>query len=250
MIPLAGGLGPGPGPAPPPPELLRYKKALYLIVVGYMVVLLMSLTAGAFNAGINYVFVLAAAAAMASRSDQCMSTCIVPFFLLAFISLFFDILNVISLLAEPYPGAGNMFSSDCPKPLEATLLKNTTIYLQDAAVNGTAAYTVPADTKVDIPRNLCSSRWVVQNVAMLLGVLLDFVATRVGYRMFKTSVELMQGQGQGQAGLGQQLMMTQQSPLQGGEQPGNGPGGAGGPSRNPRGQGFQPFQGSGQTLSA
>ncbi|CAE7324098.1 unnamed protein product [Symbiodinium necroappetens] len=240
----------GPGPAPPPPELLRYKKALYLIVVGYMVVLLMSLTAGAFNAGINYVFVLAAAAAMASRSDQCMSTCIVPFFLLAFISLFFDILNVISLLAEPYPGAGNMFSSDCPKPLEATLLKNTTIYLQDAAVNGTAAYTVPANTKVDIPRNLCSSRWVVQNVAMLLGVLLDFVATRVGYRMFKTSVELMQGQGQGQAGLGQQLMMTQQSPLQGGEQPGNGPGGAGGPSRNPRGQGFQPFQGSGQTLSA
>ena len=33
------------------------------------------------------------------------------------------------------------------RKLEATLLKNTTIYLQDAAVNGTAAYTVPADTK-------------------------------------------------------------------------------------------------------
>ena len=33
------------------------------------------------------------------------------------------------------------------RKLEATLLKNTTIYLQDAAVNGTAAYTVPANTK-------------------------------------------------------------------------------------------------------
>ncbi|CAE7210074.1 unnamed protein product [Symbiodinium natans] len=114
---------------------------------------------------------------MAARSDQCMSTCIVPFFMLAFISLFFDILNVISLLAAPYPGAGNMFSSDCPKPLEATLRKNTTIFLKDAAVNGTAEYIIPANTKVDIPRNLCSNAWVVANVAMLLGVLLDAAAT-------------------------------------------------------------------------
>mmetsp|Transcript_44034 Transcript_44034/g.82324 ORF Transcript_44034/g.82324 Transcript_44034/m.82324 type:complete len:249 (+) Transcript_44034:75-821(+) len=248
MIPLGGGLGPGPGPAPPPAELLRYKPALYLIVVGYTVVLLMSLFAGAFSADLNYVFVLVAAASMASRSEQCMNTCIVPFFLLAFISLFFDAVNVVSLLAAPYPGAGNMFSNDCPKALEAVLRKNTTIYLAHAAVNETAEYIVPADTKVDLPRNLCSDRWIVSNVALLFSVLLDFLATRLGYRMVKTSIELMQGPGQGQGqGLGQQLMMAQQGGFQGGDA---GDGGAGGPARQSRGPGFQPFQGSGQTLSA
>ena len=33
------------------------------------------------------------------------------------------------------------------RKFEATLRKNTTIYLDDAAVNGTAKYIVPADTK-------------------------------------------------------------------------------------------------------
>ncbi|CAJ1408128.1 unnamed protein product [Effrenium voratum] len=182
---------------------------------------------------------------MASRADQCMSTCIMPFFLLALIAALFDVFNVIQILSAPYPGAGNMFSQDCPKPVPAILRKNTTIYLKDAAVNGTAAYVVPQNTQVDLPRNICSAAWVVGNVALLLGTLLDIVAARVGYKMFKISMELMQDPSQG--GLGQ-LMMTQQG--------GAGPGDEGGPGPRPqrqqpaRQQGFQPFQGSGQTLTA
>ena len=30
---------------------------------------------------------------------------------------FFDFVNIISILASPYPGAHNFFSTDCPKPV-------------------------------------------------------------------------------------------------------------------------------------
>lgn len=103
---------------------------------------------------------------------RCMMTCVAPFFLfgIAFLCLgsyhwglaprFIDIINLLGVLTSPYPGAHNMFSTHCPDSIPAKLLKNTTIYLEDAAVPGSAAYLVPKDTEVEIPRDLCDTTWV------------------------------------------------------------------------------------------
>eukprot|EP00931_Biecheleriopsis_adriatica_P079894 TRINITY_DN5323_c0_g2_i1.p1 TRINITY_DN5323_c0_g2~~TRINITY_DN5323_c0_g2_i1.p1 ORF type:complete len:260 (+),score=47.79 TRINITY_DN5323_c0_g2_i1:90-869(+) len=252
--PGGGGLGgPGPAPAPPPPQLLRYKSALYLIAGGYAFVLFLGLLSGAVANSLNYLFVLIAAASMASRADQCMSQCIMPFFLFAVMTVFFDAINLLSTLFRPYPGASNFFASSCPTSIPALLLKNTTVYLKGATPPG--EYVVPSNTKVELPEDICNTAWVVSNVAQLLGVILDIIATRVGYRMFKVSMELMQGQDD----RSQMLMMAQQGfrgdggggPGAPGGAPPGAPGGA--PGGRPTGQrpgGFQPFQGSGQTLSA
>lgn len=254
MIPL-GGLGPG-STGSPPPELLRYKNFLYLLVVGYAAIVVTTLSIGQVSLSFNYMIMLIMVASMASRADQCMMTCIAPFFLFGILSVLFDLVNVIALLSAPYPGAGHIFSSHCPEPVDYILPKNATVYLTDAAVNGTAAYTVPKDTQVKIPRDLCSAVWVVRNVMLLLGAVLDIVASRLGYKMFKASMELSLADGQdpnqNQGPLAQQLMMAPQGGFGGqGGQGGQGNGGRnGGGQAGQRPQQFQPFQGSGQTLSA
>lgn len=248
MLPL--GMGPG-TMGPPPPEILRYKNFLYLLVVGYTAVVVTALSVGAVNSALNYVFMLVAAASMAARADQCMMSCIMVLLMLGIISVFFDFVNIISILASPYPGAKNFFSTDCPKPVEAILRANTTIYLKDGLVNGTAAYIVPARTKVDIEERVCNAAWVVRNVIILIGTLLDIVASRLAFRMFKTSMELSQ-EAQGPL---QQLMAAPQGGFQGDNRRSTWDGAGPGQTQmqqapGPRSQGFQPFQGSGQTLSA
>lgn len=253
MLPL--GLGPG-SMGPPPPEILRYKNFLYLLVVGYTALLVTALSVGAVNSALNYVFMLVVAASMAARADQCMMSCIMVLLMLGIICAFFDFVNIISILATPYPGAKNFFSTDCPKNVEATLPANSTIYLKDGLVNGTAAYTVPARTKVEIEEHVCSAAWVVRNVVVLIGTLLDILASRLAFRMFKTSMELSQ-EAQNQGPL-QQLMTAPRGGFQGdGRSLGGAPGDGAGPGQTqmrqgpgPRSQGFQPFQGSGHTLSA
>jgi len=249
MLPL-GGMGPG-GVGPPPPELLRYKNLLYLLVAGYTAIVITALSVGAVNSALNYIFMLVAAASMAARADQCMMSCIMVLLLLGIISVFFDFVNIISILASPYPGAHNFFSTDCPKPVDAILRANTTIYL-----NGTDPYVVPANTKVEIQEHACSAAWVARNVVLLIGTLLDIVASRIAFKMFKTSMELSQEAAQ-QGPLAQQLMMAPQGGFQGDGRSLGGGGGDGGQADGPRRatapgrqQGFQPFQGSGQTLSA
>jgi len=198
---------------PPPPEILRYKNFLYLLVVGYTALLVTALSVGAVNSALNYVFMLVVAASMAARADQCMMSCIMVLLMLGIICAFFDFVNIISILATPYPGAKNFFSTDCPKNVEATLRANSTIYLKDGLVNGTAAYTVPARTKVEIEEHICSAAWVVRNVVVLIGTLLDILASRLAFRMFKTSMELSQ-EAQNQGPL-QQLMTAPRGGFQG-----------------------------------
>ncbi|CAE8614622.1 unnamed protein product [Polarella glacialis] len=248
---------PGGISAPAPPELLRFKTPLYMLAAGYGVVVMLGVFSGSLNAALNQAIMLLFAYMMAHRADQCLGQCIMPFFLFAVMTVFFDGLGVIAMFSRDYPGVSQMFSSSCPHEFEAVLLRNTTIYLADAATAGPAAYIVPKDTHVEIPQDACSVAWVMSNVALILGFALDCVASRIGWKLMKVNNELLQN-GSLDGGPGQNLMMGQMGQGFGGGGGGppagaNGdrgpqpPGGA--PQQQQRGPGFQPFQGSGQTLS-
>lgn len=245
MLPQLGALQ-----GSPPPELNRYKKYLYLLVAFYSLIVVANLTVGAVNSALNYVFMLVAAASMVSRADQCMMQCLPVLFLLGIISAFFDCVNIVSLLAAPYPGAKNFFSTDCPEPVEAYLRANTTIYLQNGLVNGTAAYTIPARTKVEIEEHVCNAGWVARNVIRIFGALLDVAASRLAFVMLRSTWPQSTGFADDQ-GMTQQMMPVQ------GDGPG-GPGGPPGPGRPLGGPGgmqmrqgpasLQPFQGTGHRV--
>eukprot|EP00438_Fugacium_kawagutii_P005804 Skav220018 [mRNA] locus=scaffold3413:15748:16476:- [translate_table: standard] len=240
MLPQLGALQ-----GSPPPELNRYKKYLYLLVAFYSLIVVANLTVGAVNSALNYVFMLVAAASMVSRADQCMMQCLPVLFLLGIISAFFDCVNIVSLLAAPYPGAKNFFSTDCPQPVEAYLRANTTIYLQNGLVNGTAAYTIPARTKVEIEEHVCNAGWVARNVIRIVGAVLDVAASRLAFVMLRSTWP--------QQGFDDQGMTQQMMPVQGGDGPPGpgrtlGPGGGPGGMQMRQGPALQPFQGTGHRV--
>ncbi|CAE8587231.1 unnamed protein product, partial [Polarella glacialis] len=178
---------PGGISAPAPPELLRFKTPLYMLAAGYGVVVMLGVFSGSLNAALNQAIMLLFAYMMAHRADQCLGQCIMPFFLFAVMTVFFDGLGVIAMFSRDYPGVSQMFSSSCPHEFEAVLLRNTTIYLADAATAGPAAYIVPKDTHVEIPQDVCSVGWVMSNVALILGFALDCVASRIGWKLMKVN---------------------------------------------------------------
>eukprot|EP00930_Biecheleria_cincta_P077357 TRINITY_DN6463_c0_g2_i1.p1 TRINITY_DN6463_c0_g2~~TRINITY_DN6463_c0_g2_i1.p1 ORF type:complete len:247 (-),score=29.56 TRINITY_DN6463_c0_g2_i1:156-896(-) len=233
-----------------PESVLAYKPMLYLLSVGYAIVLLLCFYGGSENF-LNYAFVFLAAFLMASRPNECGGKCVVPFFGLAFMSLVFDLITVVSLLSREYPGAGYIFSTSCPTDITAILRKNTTIYLRDAKIPGDAAYVVPASTKVSLPENVCDTAWVVSNLALFLGALMDLAATVLGRK-------ILSGMADGWPGVTGLMQPPNDAGVFGG--PGGGGGFAGqlgpGPGDQPvggrglaqRAQNFPLFQGPGQTL--
>merc|ERR1712232_236026 len=119
---------------------------------------------------------------------------------------------------------------------------------------GGEAYTLKEGTEADFPINPCSWQWVVGNAAVIASLVLDLLAMLVALRMLKITRSLATDPGPPTA------------PMLGGG-PGNGPNqpGAGerpgqrqdqarefapfnGQTAGTRQQGFQPFQGGGQTL--
>eukprot|EP00930_Biecheleria_cincta_P077356 TRINITY_DN6463_c0_g1_i1.p1 TRINITY_DN6463_c0_g1~~TRINITY_DN6463_c0_g1_i1.p1 ORF type:complete len:258 (-),score=33.37 TRINITY_DN6463_c0_g1_i1:258-1004(-) len=234
----------------PLPSIVALKPRLYLLSAGYAILLLLCFYAGSENL-LNYAFVFSAAFLMASRPNQCMGRCIVPFFMLAFMSLVFDLITVVSLLSREYPRAGYIFSTTCPTNITAVLRKNTTIHLRNARVPGDAAYVVPARTQVSLPEDVCDTAWVVSNVAILLGAFMDLGATVLGSKMVSGMSDgqfgMMQPQNDARGFVGQGIRDT-------GGLIGTGLLGTGGQLVSGLGQGlqqgptFQPWQGRGQRL--
>lgn len=251
VLPLGGLASPGVRPGePPPPQLLRFKVPLYAIAAGYGVVLIMGLVANQLSNALTNVFVLVAALLMASRADQCMGQCLMPFALFTIMTVFLDIVSLIASLSRPYPGASNLFSTSCLLNRTIILPQDTTVY----DITNATRYSVPKDTKVLYPQDLCDWQWVLANTTMFLGIALDVVASVLGYRMLKVAMSLAPADDGG--GIGR-------NPFTG--LGGGGFGGPGGPgmgagtgqelssgrstqAARPAG-GFQPFQGPGQTLN-
>merc|ERR1719356_1233268 len=119
VLPLGG----APGSFPPtPPALLRYTKWLWALAGSYGALIVLSFVSGEASAMsnlLNYVLVLVFLMFMLLRTDQCMSQCIMVFFLWTVMSLFFDIFHVLEV-AFTTKGAngGNMFSTSCPEQMQ------------------------------------------------------------------------------------------------------------------------------------
>lgn len=243
---------------PPSPALLSFKPRLTLLSVGYGILLLLCLFSGAFSNFLNYSVVFLAASSMVSRTNECMRQCIYPLLLVAGISLFFDVISVVALLSRDYPGAGYIFSTSCPTDITAILRKNTTIFLKDAKVPGDAAYVVPERTKVALPEDACSTAWMLSNLAMLLGALMDLWATLLAQKMHRVAMSEQVNDGGLFGGLMSGMALQQNNAGQaGGQGEGEGPDGrplgappgAGGPPPGGQGPGtWQAFQGTGQSL--
>merc|ERR1719162_1490003 len=108
--------------------------------------------------------------------------------------------------------------------MSVTLKRNATVYLENSVPSSSCAdkYVLSSGAKVGIEQDQCKeTQWVLQNVAALISVLLDIVATYLGYQMFKTA-----GPGGGLGG-GGPLMGGQGGDDMGGGQ-GGPPGGYGG----------------------
>eukprot|EP00747_Dinoflagellata_sp_TGD_P214544 gnl/TRDRNA2_/TRDRNA2_87383_c0_seq1.p1 gnl/TRDRNA2_/TRDRNA2_87383_c0~~gnl/TRDRNA2_/TRDRNA2_87383_c0_seq1.p1 ORF type:complete len:287 (-),score=51.79 gnl/TRDRNA2_/TRDRNA2_87383_c0_seq1:46-795(-) len=247
-----GGPGEGPELPPPPPELMRYKNVLLLLSAGYGILLILQLAVGALNNALNDFFVLLAALCISLKSQQCWMQCVIPFGIFAMMAVIFDLINTITTLAQPYPGAGNFLSTSCPVNKTLIMSANTTVYTADDN-----SYTLLKGTKVLSPLDFCNVAWMLANLAGLLDVFLDVCATFVGWKMFKVYRESAPPEGAMPLG-------GFPPPQTGG--PGPGMGGMGGGGGNPRvfggggaaggrgggpaqQQGFQPFQGQGQSLN-
>jgi len=264
----AGGMAP---PVPPSRELLRYKPFVLIIGLAYLVIVMLGFFSGGADSIINDLLVCIAALTMATRAQECMGSCVLPFFLLAVVGLFYDIANVIQTLtiAGGYPAANQFLSSSCPRNLTVKTAQNATVYLQD--VPGVpescmqSTFDVLAGTKLEIGEDQCrDTNWVMRNVLILASIVVDIIATWLGYQLFKTAGPpgggLMGGMGGPAAGPGE-------GPFGAGPGGGGGgggvppPGGPAGPGMRLSGQemqqaggrqerGFTPYSGVGQALGA
>lgn len=209
----------------PPTELMRFQPLLIGLAVAYLAVIIVTLVVGNAANVLNDVFVAIAALFMAFRAQQCLGSCVLPFFLFAMMAAFLDIITVVSDLAQSYPGAGKFFASACPTPVQIILLNGTVVY----STKGDIPSTIMPDTEVTFTQDVCDVQYVLGNVAVLVSVLLDIIATTLGYRMAKIAART--------AGVGQGLV--------GGT--GVAPAGGGGQDPAPA-PGFTPFGGPGQVL--
>lgn len=263
--------GPGPGLMPaPPPELLRFKKWLYALATGYAAVLVLGLVAGQLSNALSYVLVLVAALFMVMQPERCMGQCLLPFALWTIMNVFLDFFNVMAVLFRPFPSAGQLFSDTCVQNRSARI-DNTT----------TAVYKNPDFTEriylsnntVFWQHNFCDWQWVLGNITMFIGFGMDIVAASVGWRMLKTLMSLAGNDGGnpllgmgGPSGFGPGPGLGP-GPGGGGGGGGGGPMGGGGGGgmqgaemgagrtfnarqQQQQASGFQPFQGSGQTLNS
>lgn len=254
MIPLGAGLDGVSIPASP--ELLRYRPALAIISLGYFALLVTGFVTGNVSNTLEYVFVLIAGIVMLMRQDQCMVQCLIPFFLFAVMTAFFDIVQLIDVAFRSYPGIKSYFSVTCPRNVTGLLGANTTVYTTSGS-----QVVLPPGTQVIQEQDQCNWQWVVANVAQLVAVVLDLAASSFGWRMVKTSMGQDMGpMGGGMLGAGGGGRFDDAyGPMQvgGGPPPSAGPGPGQGPGRRlgggaPQGAaqlpGFQPFQGQGQVL--
>jgi len=233
-----------PPPVPPSPELLRFKIPLLVVGCLYIVLIIVGIVVGAVSSALNDLFVGMAALLMALRANECMGQCTLPFILFAAMALFFDIFSIISTMTQGSPGVSDFFSDSCPLNQNLTTQGNITVYLPENPLPGCSSqqsWIVPNNTALVTMIDHCSSRMVMQNVTIIISILLDIVATYLGYQMLKTA-----GPGGGMGG-----MMGGGAPLMGGGGQGGDPGGdfpqAGGPGGG-GGGGGQGFGGAGNRL--
>lgn len=219
------------------------------VAVGYLVTIIVGLysnSAGDLLSN-NGIFVFIAAASMVINEQQCFVQCIFPFALFASTAVIFDIISFAGLLSQSrtlqHPGFGDFFSDTCGYTRAATLTA-------DVVVNNK---TITAGTEVMFTRDLCSQKYLLGHVVLVISWCLDVLATALAVCMIRA----LQAVGGG----GSEILM------QGFQPPGGGFGGFGGggddggygppPSGAPDGAGpgsaaGQPaaFQGVGQTLGS
>lgn len=251
---------PGEG-SPLAEEMLRYKPIMGVLAAGYLVVIIMEVVSGNDANIVNDLLVFIAALSMALSTQQGFMQCAMPFALLATVAAVFDFISLISLFALQrslqHPGIDDAFSSDCPYDFKVKLGNDVTV------TKGSLTIPLSKDTEVEFPVSLCNWKWVLGNVAILVSVLLDVIATMIGCRLFR-AMRAAGGGGDGFApgmgGLGPAAGMDP-----GGSGGASGPGfagfggqgntlggnpGAGGPAAGPTGPRAGLFQGQGQTLGS
>lgn len=253
-------------PVPPSRELLWYKPFVLVIGLAYLVIVMLGIFTGGADSVINDLLVCIAALTMATRAQECMGSCVLPFFLLAVVGFFFDVLNTIQTLMSGYPAANQFLSSSCPRNINITTVKNATVYLQD--VPGVpesctqSKFDIPTGTDLSILDDRCKETyWVMRNVLILASIVLDIIASWLGYQLFKTAGPpgggLLGGMGGPAAGPDGQFGAGPGGFGGGGVPP---PGGPAGPGMRLSGQemqqaggrqqGFTPYSGVGQALGS
>jgi len=245
VIPLGPGMG-GPQTPAPPAELARFKPMITAVAVGYLVTIIVGIYSNSAGDLLNNngIFVFLAAASMVINEQQCFLQCIFPFALFASTAVVFDIITFAGLVSQnrtlQHPGFGDFFSDTCDYTQAATLTA-------DVVVNN---QTFTAGTEVMFTQNLCSQKYLVGHVVLVISWCIDVLATALAVCM----VRALQAAGGG----GSEILM------QGLQAPGGDFGGGGDdggysppPSRAPGGAGpgraaGQPaaFQGVGQTLGS
>jgi len=175
---------------------------------------------------------------MGLLANQCLGQCVCPFVFFAAISLYIDLITMITVLIQEYPNqtASEFFSISCPENISLVLLNGTLLG------NGITQFNITSDAQVEVPQDYCDIDYLLGNIALVVSLVLDCLATALGVAMYKTATA---------------LVSDVRAPIMGGGLDGPpgvaanaAPGGFSGTQRgSPQpGAQFQAFQGRGQVL--
>jgi len=226
---------------PPPEQLTKYRPLLIgvAILYGALIIFLLILQPRQSNA-LFYLCMVVITLQMACRPAQCLMPCLLFFFILSAVNAVFDAMQLITIVINTKPRISDFFSTSCFFDLPLILPKGTMIY-----GNGTTPVKLTDDTPLLLPDENCSPEERLFHITLVFGVVVDLVATAVGYMMRKTATQLMAAEMMGEVdpgqGFGAQTADGQRlgAPLRGARNMGN-----------EQGPGFTVFQGTGQTLNS